>query len=299
MSQAPAVSKLTRLRRLVLPRSSEAGLLPAERAALALRHARRSETWSAPNHLTFVIPLVGPKDVSDWDMVVGLLNSTLRSFIAQTDGRWSAIVCCQVHPDLPDDPRISYLPFAGTVTGNDKWLKLDALYEAISHSHRCPGLTMTFDADDIAHPDLVARLLARQNGSLLTHGIVYDAANDRLAQASPQSIVAPGAKAFWKLCGSCAAIRFDPGQPSAASQWAFLRAVSRHEHRMVPYLTRLSGQALIAEPESLALYLINHGENFGVRRGRVSFKTRFVERFEIKDAARAEQLRRLFGLAPS
>jgi hypothetical protein len=31
------------------------------------------------------------------------------------------------------------------------------------------------------------------------------------------------------------------------------------------------------------LYVLNHGENFGARRGRVSFKTRFVERFRIED----------------
>lgn len=61
--------------------------------------------------------------------------------------------------------------------------------------------------------------------------------------------------------------------------------MSQHEHRMFPYLARLAGRPLTALQAPRVLYLLNHGENFGARRGRVSFKTRFVQRFRVTDDA--------------
>jgi hypothetical protein len=89
-------------------------------------------------------------------------------------------------------------------------------------------------------------------------------------------------KPFWKLCGSCCAVRFDPEQAGALP---FLREMTQHEHRMFPYLAKLAGRRLTPLPRPSVLYVLNHGENFGARRGRVSFKARFVERFRITDPA--------------
>jgi hypothetical protein len=59
--------------------------------------------------------------------------------------------------------------------------------------------------------------------------------------------------------------------------------MTSHEHRMFPYLARLAGHSLAPLSRPSVLYVLNHGENFGVRRGRVGFKTRFVERFAVDD----------------
>jgi hypothetical protein len=303
MTQAPAVPKsrrlLHRLRARILgPDPGYPGLAASEQAALALARARRGEVWAAPDHVTFLIPLVGRETVGDWDRVTGLLAATLESLQAQSDKRWRAVICCQDAPALPADPRITHLPFRDPLDdgGNDKWRKLAALYAHLETIAATPGLAMTFDADDRAGPDLVAALLARPVGALITEGLVYDAAADRLAQARPQSLARPGAKAFWKLCGSCAAQPFDPGQPSHAAQFAYLREMAAHEHRMIPHLAALARHRLAPLGGQEVLYLLNHGENFGARRGRVSFKTRFAERFEIRDDALTARLRALYRL---
>ena len=288
MDQIPATPKLKRLRlkaitRLGFARPNAAGLAASEAAALRLRNARRGETWTRPDHITFLIPLVGPGSVRNWGKVTELLAYTLRSLIIQSNENWRAIVCCQEKPPLTADIRISHLPFDDPTPGNDKWRKLQKLYEYLAKTETSAGLAMTFDGDDRAAPTLVEQLLNAPSGALLTHGFVYDAAHKRLALARPQSLREPGAKAFWKLCGSCLALPFDPAAPSSKEQMSFLHDMSQHEHRMGPYLASLSGTHLTKMADPQALYLLNQGENFGERRGRVSFKTRFVKRFEIKD----------------
>lgn len=302
MSQAPAIPKKTRILQLLASQFlgqplALSGRTIAETAALELCAHRKGEHWAPPACVTFLIPLVGPEMVSDWTTVERLLNNTLASFQRQSDQRWSAIICCQVKPNLPDDPRITYLPFQKETEGNDKWSKLATLYTHLGGTAAGSGVSMTFDADDVAHPKLVAKLLAAPSGSLITHGIVYDAQSDHLAQAKPQTVLHPRAKAFWKLCGSCAALPYDTNQPSFAHQIALLSAITQHEHRMVPYLARLAGHKLKKQRDSLVLYLLNHGENFGARRGRVSFKTKFANRFEITDDKQLKGLRSAFALS--
>ncbi|TNF23035.1 MAG: hypothetical protein EP318_01445 [Rhodobacteraceae bacterium] len=289
MAQVPATPKPARLRRrvsaaLLGPERllvRDAGLQPSERAALALR-ARPPR--AAPRGVVFLIPLVGRHHVGDWPGTCARLTATLAAFLRQSDPNWQAVICGQDRPEtLPEDPRITFLPFTERVEGNDKWRKLAQLCD---HLPRCgvpAGYAMTFDADDIAHPALVAEMLARKarGGFLAESGYVYDQGADTLALAAPPSLAQPRRKPFWKLCGSCAALRFDLA--NGAAETDLLREMSQHEHRMFPYLARLAGRRLTPLSEPRVLYLLNHGENFGARRGRVSFKTRFVQRFRIAD----------------
>ncbi len=232
--------------------------------------------------VVFLLPLVGRHHVSDWSAVSARLNATLDSFVAQVDGRWRAVICGQDAPEhLPDDPRISFLPFATPVDGNDKWAKLAELTRPGAPHLAGPCYAMTFDADDIAHPLLVGEMVqtAAPGGYLVERGYVWNAGTGEVGAARPQSLAEPGAKAFWKLCGSCAALRIDPGTGPEGP--ALLAAMSAHEHRMFPYLARLAGQALTPLNEASVLYVLNHGENFGARRGRISFKARYVSRFPV------------------
>lgn len=289
MAQVPATPKPARLRRLACATllgperlmARDGALQPSECAALALRAV---PPRADPQKVVFLIPLVGRHHVGDWPGTCARLMATLAAFQRQSNPNWQAVICGQDRPEgLPDDPRITFLPFTEPVEGNDKWRKLALLCD---HLPRCgvpAGYAMTFDADDIAHPELVTEILARKapGGYLVQSGYVFDQGADTLALAGPPTLAKPLRKPFWKLCGSCAALRFDLANGPAETD--MLREMSQHEHRMFPYLARLAGRPLTPLSGPRVLYLLNHGENFGARRGRVSFKTRFVQRFRVTD----------------
>ena len=281
MAQAPATPKLRRWLISALAPLGLAGLMPlaaSERVALALMRMRNAPKAQS---VTFLIPLVGAHHVDDWSAVCARLQGTLDSLIAQSNPNWRAVICCQDAPLLPQDPRIQYIAFDNPAPGNDKWRKLSALYDWLKSNSSVPGYVMSFDADDLLHDGAVAEMLKRQSdGYLVTAGYVMDHALGDYALARPQSPAAPSQKALWKLCGSCCALRHDPNVPESAD---FMQEMTQHEHRMFPYLARLSGAKLTPFRAPVVLYILNHGENFGARRGRVSFKTRFVQRFKIND----------------
>ncbi|MHA6344093.1 hypothetical protein [Roseivivax sp. CAU 1761] len=287
MAQAPATPKPRRaLRRLLAALGGPAAarragpLAPSEEAALRLRAARAGHPAPTPREVTFLVPLVSPRDVGDWQAVTGRLAATLESFRAQDDSRWRAVICCQEAPPLPADDRIRHLPFDDPTPGNDKWRKLAALCADHGARAETPGYVMSFDADDLLRQGTVAEMLGRAapGGYLAETGFVRDAGTGAIALAGPPRPGMPLRKPFWKLCGSCAALAHDPGLPESA---AFLAAMTQHEHRMFPYLAALAGQRLTPLERPSVLYELNHGENFGARRGRVGFKARFVERFRI------------------
>ncbi|SHH00034.1 hypothetical protein [Marivita hallyeonensis] len=298
MAQVPAVPKLTRAWHLLRAEwlgqiAPTPGMAASENAALTLR--AKSLEKSHADHLTFLIPLVGPHHVSDWDAVTHRLTATLGTFQRQTNPNWTVAICCQERPNLPDDPRISYLPFTDPAAGNDKWRKLRLLNEALPDLTETPGYVMSFDADDLLHPDTVDEMLTRQasGGYLVQSGLVMDVSTQEIALADTRSLSAPMRKPFWKLCGSCAALFHDPREPAST---AFLTEMTQHEHRMFPYLARLAGQPLTPLSYPAVLYMLNHGENFGARRGRVGYKTRFVQKYHISDAQRLTRIRADFEL---
>ncbi|MDJ0820617.1 MAG: hypothetical protein QNJ09_02260 [Paracoccaceae bacterium] len=300
MAQAPAAPKLKRaaLRAataVVGPRiaSGGAALLPSERTALQLRLAAKGREWRPAEQVTFLIPLVGPGHVTDWRAVTDRLQTTLQSLLAQDNAHWQAVICCQERPTLPDDPRLHFLPFDDPTPGNDKWRKLAALYDHLPQVAQAPGYAMSFDADDLLRQGTVAEMLSRQarGGYLVQSGYVLDHATGVAALADRPGLRQPLNKPFWKLCGSCAALYHAPDLPQST---AALREMTQHEHRMFPYLATLMGQRLTPLSRPSVLYVLNHGENFGARRGRVGFKTRFVERFRIDDPATLAEINRDF-----
>jgi hypothetical protein len=283
MAQAPATPKLKRaalLAAAAIAPSLAAQLSPApsEQAALALRASARGKAQPRAQKVIFLVPLVGPQDVGDWQAVTARLEQTVESFRRQ-DGAWEAVICCQQRPPLPDDPRLSWLPFDDPTPGNDKWRKLAALCDHLAAESRAAAYVMSFDADDLLRDGTVFEMLERQEaGYLVETGYVMDHATGDVALAGPRSLADPLRKPFWKLCGSCCALLHDPDLPQSD---AALREMTAHEHRMFPYLARLAGRGLSALRRPAVLYVLNHGENFGARRGRVGFKTRFVKRFPV------------------
>ncbi len=286
MAQAAATPKTRRAALAALARVAPGAAAtmarePSERAALALRAARAGRPLPEPREVVFLIPLVGPAQVGDWGAVERRLAATLASFRAQEDDRWRAVICCQERPALPDDPRVAHLPFDDPTPGNDKWRKLAALAADLGAHGGPPAYAMSFDADDLLRRGTVAEMLSRGGpGFLAETGFVRDAATGHVGLAGPRDARHPMRKPFWKLCGSCAAVHHDPALPESA---AFLGAMTAHEHRMFPHLAALAGLPLTPLSRPSVLYELNHGENFGARRGRVGFKTRFVERFRVRD----------------
>ncbi len=288
MAQAPATPKWHRTALRLAARMGRDDLVdrltpvPSEAAALTLRTALGNRVPPLRKQVIFLIPLVGPDNVGDWQAVCTRLSATLKCLQVQDDPNWQAVICCQHRPDLPDDSRIQYLPFSDPTPGNDKWRKLSALYAHIERQPTGPCYIMSFDADDLLRQGVVKEMLRRQapGGYLVESGFVMDDATGVIALADAPSLRQPLRKPFWKLCGSCAALAHDPDIPQSAG---FLEAMTQHEHRMFPYLAALAGRPLAALSQPCVLYVLNHGENFGARRGRVSFKTRFVERFRIDD----------------
>ena len=217
------------------------------------------------------------------------------SFVNQSDPNWTAIICGQDRPSLPNDERIHFLPYHQPITGNDKWAKLAKLVEYFPKLARPSGYVMTFDADDLAHRDLVKQYLSIQhpNGYIIEHGIVHDIAADLYGQAGRPNLLNPLRKPFWKLCGSCAAFRYDPNEPKLLHR--LITEITQHEHRMFPYLAKLAGRSLCSLQNTMIMYEFNHGQNFGLRRNRGSFKSRFIKRYSINDPSQLEHLLKGFS----
>ena len=300
MQQAPATPKIKRWRNLGLARlgilkaDQNASLQPSERLALMVRGEKRARQSTA-SQVVFLLPLVRREHVSDWSLVEDNLLKTLMSFVNQSDPNWIAIICGQDRPSLPNDKRIHFLPFDQPITGNDKWAKLAKLVEYFPKLARPSGYVMTFDADDLAHRDLVKQYLSIQhpNGYLIEQGIVHDIAAGLYGQAGRPNLLNPLRKPFWKLCGSCAAFRYDPNEPKLLRR--LITEISQHEHRMFPYLAKLAGRSLCSLQNTMIMYEFNHGQNFGLRRNRGSFKSRFIKRYRINNPSRLEHLLKGFS----
>ncbi len=295
--QTPSTFKLRRAVVAVLAASGmgrtvlrRGPLTSAERAAIDLR-ARGPLPAGNANGVVFLIPLVGRHRTADWDGVQSRLRRTISSFGDPATTPWRALVSGQDRPDLNDAAGVHFIPFTQPVVSNDKWAKLDQLARALPEHAPGRGYAMSFDADDLSAPGLVRRMIdgGAPGGYLVTRGYVRDVGNGRTALARPRGLFVPGQKPFWKLCGSCAALRYDLDHDGSTGT-DFLARMLGHEHRMFPSLAGLAGRALSSLPDPAAMYLLNHGDNFGPRRGRSGFKQRFVERFEITDPRTLAQL---------
>ena len=300
MQQAPATTKIRKWYNLTLANlgilrpSFSRSLKNSEYYALKLRLKKRVSI-SRASQVVFLLPLVRRSQVDNWPLVESNLNKTLKSFLGQTNPNWIAIICGQDQPNISYEGRVHFLEFKAKTTGNDKWAKLAELVNYFPQVAQPSGYVMTFDADDLAHCNLVEIFLKNQhpNGYLIDHGVIHDIAAGNFGQAGTPTLYKPLRKPFWKLCGSCATFRYDVNEHKLLQD--FIRATSQHEHRMFPYLASLAGRPLHKLEGNLVIYEFNHGENFGLRRKRGNFKSRFAKRFKINDPSILKGLTKNFG----
>jgi hypothetical protein len=289
---------LAKMRRALLSRATKvlpAGLMgrlpltPAETAAHALRVAPKENTATAPI-TTFLIPLVGKHQVSAWSVVDAAFTICAQALIHQSDPNWRALVCSQDRPSACDlDPRIQFVPFNKIPDGHDKIPKLETLTQHALKTDMQPGFVMPLDGDDLLHVDFV-QILNRcdDKGLLVSAGLILNSGNGDLCETQHKTLSSPLQKPFWKFCGSCAAF---PVGRAPDLECSFIQALCQHEHRLYPHLAKLAGIELYEHETPLAIYLINHGENFETRRGRGGFKQRFARRFAMSDEKRREALK--------
>ncbi|MFQ6553581.1 glycosyltransferase family A protein [Aestuariibius insulae] len=235
----------------------------------------------------FTIPLVGREKTETWPTVQRLLTQTLDSLIRQTDPAWTAMVCCQDRPDLPDDPRITHLPYKGSSRGSDRTKKIATLFDEIGHRRGSDGYVFHLDADDILHPELVEYIRTDNNGQgyVIETGYMYEEALPTVVPLGPEP-------PFWKICGSSNALRFDH-----RGRKTFTEVIRRRgSHTETPARMADYGFTLAPIPFPAAFYLVNHGASISEQRGRKPSRDRILESEALPDQER-DRILKDFGLA--
>lgn len=263
--------------------------------AATWRRRVRLEPPSPDPVVLFCIPLTSKARSEDWSVVERNLERTLAALEAQSDPGWRAVVCGQDRPETFDfGPRVAWLRFTGGSKYYDKGDKRIAMINHIAREVRGDGYYVQFDADDIAHPDLVAHIRRDNNGRgyLIRSGYMADLSANRFAPLAPPTESA-ATTAFDDVCGSSAAIRFD--FRSEPRGWS--RLLGRmSSHRRVTEWMDLVGLPLDAVPFPAAIYLVNHGENMRKRRGQNASKVAYLDVFEITDPEERDAVRAAFGI---
>ena len=219
----------------------------------------------------FGIPLVARAVAGDWALVDRLLELTLRSVLAQTDGDFRVLLAAHDEPaswkPVSRDPRFELLradwtpepPNAANDDGGaKKWLIKRRVRELGG------GLLMFLDADDWVARDLVAvargAMTPDHVGEIVAHGIALDFATMRVA---PFPVPGAGDFPFHALCGSSTIGRVVPGSadPFEADPHLALGSHDEWEER-----ARGAGRTL-ARLETRGAYLVgttqNHSETDG------------------------------------
>ena len=167
----------------------------------------------------FGIPLIARSRAGDWQRVDELLDLTLRSVLAQTDGEFEVMLSGH---DLPEcwprltagDRRFRFLradwdPQAVTERNDDGGMKKWRIKEQVQQSGG--GLLMYLDADDLVDRRLVktarARIGPEHVGGVIGGGVIVDFATLRAAPL-PDPRVYDGP--FHELCGSSTIGRVEP-----------------------------------------------------------------------------------------
>ena len=274
------------------------------RAWQALNRRRLAHPRPRADLVWFAVPLVSRRRAPEWPRVEADLAVTLASLLAQSDLRWTAVICGQDRPStIPDDSRIRFQQVAIPDRFNDQLQKGRAMVAEFVQARRGHvGYYFKLDADDILHPGLVAHVLSDDNGQgyLIDKGGALDAGHlsttgtFRLARLGPGQA---GRTAFFQHCGSCAAFWTDL---TRGADFAWLLN-TRGNHAVIDTNLADFGFRLAPVPFAAAIYVLNHGNNMRQRKGKLDGKMAMFERLKEPDPAAVAAvfgLYRLYGLTP-
>ncbi|WP_438766462.1 hypothetical protein [Kushneria sp. TE3] len=249
----------------------------------------------------FGIPLRARARCRDWALVCRNLERTLACLSRQQCGDFRVLIACHERPDidthgldvefvLADTPLPPPVDDKG-LTGSDKPVKKRLIGVALSRQVDKPFYYMHLDADDLVHPELVARVFAddNQRGYLINQGVMFDCATGTFGQCGP--LHSP----FWQHCGSCAIVYFlheELPRALSAKDAYFTRFTG---HKQYHDIACEHGRPLAPLTGDMGVYMVNHGENdVSTYRGRTGVKSRFVRRHRIADEQGVTRLLSLF-----
>ncbi|HET7410923.1 MAG TPA: hypothetical protein VFJ13_12065 [Paracoccaceae bacterium] len=220
----------------------------------------------------FGVPLIARSRAADWGRVGDLLELTLRSTLAQTDGAFTLLLAGHDVPEGWDrlvrgDRRFRFLragwdPAAPTRANDDGGAKKSMIVRAVRRAGG--GLLMYLDADDLVDRRTVevARAGIRREhvGGIAERGIMLDFRTLR-AGALPMPGVYDGA--FVELCGSSTVARIDPASPDPARRDPHAALGSHH---LWPRAAAEAGLALARLP-LMGAYVVNTDQNHSETHG--------------------------------
>jgi len=237
--------------------------------------------------------VIGKDKAKDWDSVTQLLTQTAQTVLAQTNPNWIWLVTGQDKPPLPDDPRITWVPWDKQVDGHDQSPKMVDLVAAFPQLNVPEGVLVPLDGDDMISSHLAADMAAMgPTGALFEKGYMFDAETGRIALSDAPTLFDPRNRPLYKNCGTCIAL---PYQPDTADI-EVLKAIMWLSHRHFAWYARLYGLPLPAIKRPLSIYMLGHGQNALLRRGRGGFKRRFIDKRAITDPSALGRITQEFTL---
>ncbi|MEC9207258.1 MAG: glycosyltransferase family 2 protein [Pseudomonadota bacterium] len=249
--------------------------------------------------VVFLVPLIAASKANDWNTVGETLRRTLDSLVAQSDPNWCAVVCGQDKPEnFPEDPRIQFVRYpVGSGRSYDKRRKQDFALFSKEVRSAGDGYLFFLDADDIMHPELVEYIRSDNNGTgyLIEKGFIWDVGSNAIAPLLP---AVAGSKQktqpFYMQCGSSCAVRvcFDKGD------LALLPLLMRDGHQTVQADFGRYGLSLEAVPFSAALYVVFHGDNMRLHRGKLDRKRSYFDAYKVDSGTRDTILQSFFPVEP-
>ena len=265
----------------------------------------QAETTPGRERFVFGVPLIAWAAATDWARVGALLELTLRSVLAQTDGEFELILAGHDRPDCWDrltrgDPRFRFLqadwsPASPTARNDDAGMKKWRIKEQVQDSGG--GLLMYLDADDLMDRRLVemarAEIRPEHIGGVVGGGVIVDFATWRAAPL-PDPAVYDGA--FHELCGSSTIGRVEPESADPVRR-------DPHEalgsHHVWPERAAEIGVRLALLPVWGA-YLVNTSQNHSETHGpHAEWRSRLNASVARQGQALGPELAARFGLAAS
>jgi len=280
--------------------------------------------------VVFSIPLISREKARDWAQVCANLSLTVDTLRRQNNPNWKAVICCQSEPDgISFDDQVLFLPFNEHVEGNDNSLKRGAIAEFCRKTQTGDVYLFKLDADDFVHPKLVDYMVKTrdQSGYLIDRGFMYNVASGTLAplhradkdavrrQEGPLGLAQvprrldkavrrltgrgfatfpprlSKMRSFDSSCGSCVAwrYRFD-AQNQNFPRWPDI------DHRLIRPANEEGLMHLNPVPFHAMMYVVGHGENIQEAKGRLHYKTRYIDAFELPQTE-TQQVLTSFGIA--
>ena len=174
---------------------------------------------------------------------------------------------------------------APAATRFDKPGKVARMIDHLTAGPGPDGYFFLLDADDLVHPRLVEHVTGsgERAGFVMTRGYMLDAATGAMAYHGENRLRYPRSARFCSHCGSSSLIRMDLRAPEAARA----PLMDRGPHARAMHAAAAYGLRLRKLPFPGAIYVVNHGDNMRLKRGRQDSKLRYLAANRVSGRARA------------